>query len=70
MTVKTFHVAGMHCPNCCMRLEALEDELDGIVRIRADYRKALIEVEFDESKTDFTRLFRLASEQGYCLSEA
>jgi len=39
MKIETFIVSDMHCPACVMRLEALEDELAGVKRITANYKK-------------------------------
>ena len=70
MLKRTFHVAGMRCPNCAMQIEGMEDELDGIVRVRASYPKALVEVEFDETKVSPSQIFEKVKEKGYALTEA
>jgi P-type Cu+ transporter len=49
MAKKTFYVSGMHCSNCAMNLEALEDKLPGIQMIFASYQKGKMDVEFDET---------------------
>jgi len=50
MVKKIFRVPSMHCTACVMRLEGIEDELVGITRITASYRKQQMEVEFDEAQ--------------------
>ncbi len=70
MIKKTFRVTGMHCPNCAMRIEGLEDELEGVASIRASYAKAQVVFEFDESKIDFARIFEAVKQEGYTLTEA
>ena len=40
----------MSCPACVMQLEALEDELNGVKSIRANYKKQRMDVEFDEGR--------------------
>ncbi len=70
VTKKTFRVAGMHCPNCAMQIEGLEDEMEGVVSIRVNYPKALMEVEFDEGKTDLTRIIKKVERKGYSLTDA
>jgi len=47
MIKKTFTIPYMHCANCVMRLEALEDELKGVRSITASYHKQTFEVEYD-----------------------
>lgn len=48
MTKRTYHIPDMHCSSCAMRLEGLEDTLDGISSIKASYQKQILEVVFDE----------------------
>jgi copper chaperone CopZ len=50
MIKKTYRITDMHCSNCAMHLEAIEDELPGIRSIRASYQKQLLVVEFDETQ--------------------
>jgi copper chaperone CopZ len=69
MMKRTFHVDGMHCPNCAMQIEGLEDELDGIIGVRASYTKASVEVEFDELKVSPSQIFAKVEELGYTLTE-
>lgn len=45
----TFQIPNIMCPACVMHLEGLEDELDGILFVKASYQKQRMEVEYDES---------------------
>ncbi len=65
MMKKTFRVLDMHCPNCAMHLEGLEDELPGIRRIKASYKKQSMEVEFDETRVTTDQIIQAANEIGY-----
>jgi copper chaperone CopZ len=69
MVKRTFHVIGMHCPNCAMQIEGMEDELDGVIAVRASYSKASVEVEFDESRVSQSQIFAKVKELGYTLTE-
>ena len=69
MIKKTFRVKGMQCPNCAMRIEGLEDDLEGIVSVRASYPKASVTIEFDENKIGLARIFESAERKGYSLEE-
>lgn len=60
-----FRVNDMHCPNCAMHLEGLEDELIGVKRISASYKKQVMEVEFDESKLSVEQIISAAQAIGY-----
>jgi copper chaperone CopZ len=46
----TIAIEGMHCPNCVMKLEAIEDRLPGIARAEASYHKGQMLLEYDESR--------------------
>jgi copper chaperone CopZ len=62
-----FHVKNMHCSNCAMILEDLEDELPGITGILASYHKQQLEVEFDESQLNLEEIIHAARQKGYDL---
>ena len=62
---KVFKVSDMSCPNCAMHLEGLEDELSGVKRIRASYKKLTMEVEFDETVLSVDQIISAANEIGY-----
>jgi copper chaperone CopZ len=62
-----FHVKNMHCSNCAMVLESLEDELPGIVRISASYHKQQLEVEYDERLLNTDKIILAAKRKGYDL---
>ncbi len=62
---KVFRVRDMECPNCAMHLEGLEDELPGVERISASYKKQLMEVEFDEAQLTVEQIIAAANAIGY-----
>jgi copper chaperone CopZ len=62
-----FHVKNMHCGNCAMILEGLEDELPGISKISASYHKQQLDVEFDESQLSADEIIQAARQKGYDL---
>jgi copper chaperone CopZ len=62
-----FHVTNMHCNNCSMVLESLEDELPGIVRISASYHKQQLEVEYDERLLSEDEIIQAGKQKGYDL---
>lgn len=55
----------MECANCAMHLESLEEELPGIKRINASYRKQIMEIEFDETKVSVEQIINAANALGY-----
>lgn len=62
---KTFRVSDMHCPNCSMHLEGLEDELPGVRSITASYKKLSLDVDFDENLLTIEQIISAANEIGY-----
>ena len=62
---KIFRVADMECPNCAMHLEGLEDELPGVKRISASYKKQAMEVEYDEGQLSVEQIISAANAIGY-----
>ena len=62
---KIFRVPDMECPNCAMRLESIEDDLDGVRAISASYRKLQMEVDFDENKVPIQQILDAVIKKGY-----
>ena len=62
-----FQVKNMHCSNCSMILESLEDELPGISRISASYHKQQLEVVFNEGQLNVDEIIQAARHKGYDL---
>lgn len=65
MLKKTYRIDGMHCSNCAMNIEGIEDELAGIKQISASYQKALMVVEFDEDKVSEAQILAAVEKRGY-----
>ena len=70
MVKQVFRVTDMHCTNCVMRLEGLEDDLPGVKRVQASYRKQQMEVEFDEVTVSATQIVAAIQKLGYTVAEA
>jgi copper chaperone CopZ len=69
MLKQIFHVTDMHCSNCAMRIEGLEDDLPGVKRVRASYHKQQLEVEYDESKLDGGEIIAAIRKLGYTVGD-
>ena len=65
MVKKTFNVPDMHCTNCSMKLESIEDELAGIKEINASYHKLQMTVEYDESRLTDEQIIAAVKKKGY-----
>jgi copper chaperone len=65
MVKHIFRVTDMHCTSCVMRLEGLEDDLPGVKRVRASYKKQQMEVEYDEAAVDANQIVEAIQHLGY-----
>jgi copper ion binding protein len=65
MVKQVFRVADMHCSNCVMRIEGLEDDLTGVQRVRASYKKQQVEVEYDENVVSADQIVAAIQQLGY-----
>jgi copper ion binding protein len=65
MVKQVFRVTDMHCSNCVMRIEGLEDDLPGVQRVRASYKKQQVEVEYDETLVSTDQISAAIQELGY-----
>jgi copper ion binding protein len=65
MVKQVFRVTDMHCSNCVMRIEGLEDDLPGVRRVQASYKKQQVEVEFDEVTVNAAQIVAAIQQMGY-----
>ena len=65
MIKKTFKVEDMTCSNCAMKLESLEDMLEGVREINASYHKLQMVIEYDESKLTDEHIIAAVKKKGY-----
>ena len=65
MIKKTFKVPDMTCTNCAMKLESLEDILDGVKEINASYHRLEMIIEYDETKLSEGEIIAAVKKKGY-----
>lgn len=65
MRTKKFSVPDMDCTACVMHLEGIEDKLDGIEMIDANYRKQHMIVEYDENEVNEQDIIAAVKKEGY-----
>jgi copper chaperone CopZ len=58
-------IDGMHCSNCVLALESIEDELPGIQDINASYQKQQLVVQFDTVVVDIAKINQAITKKGY-----
>ncbi len=65
MIKKTFKIPDMSCTNCAMKIESLEDDLDGVKEVNASYHKLEMVIEFDEAKLTDDEIVAAVKKKGY-----
>ena len=65
MIKKTFKVPDMSCTNCAMKLESLEDTLEGVREINASYHRLEMVIEYDEKKLTEEQIIAAVKKKGY-----
>ncbi len=65
MIKKTFKIPDMTCTNCAMKLESLEDTLEGVKEINASYHKLQMEIIYDESRLTDEQIIAAVKKKGY-----
>jgi copper chaperone CopZ len=58
-------IDGMHCSNCSMILEGLEDRLDGVDRIEASYHKGQMKIVYDDARVSEAQIRAEVQRLGY-----
>ncbi|MCC8189711.1 MAG: sulfite exporter TauE/SafE family protein [Planctomycetes bacterium] len=64
-----YRLAGMVCRSCEGKVTAKLRALPGVCRARADYRRSLLEVEYDATRTSPDAMRQALEEMGYDLGE-
>jgi len=60
-----FKVTDMNCSNCAMHLQALEDDLPGVLQVNASYQKQKMIVKFDDAVVTEDQIISAAKKIGY-----
>ncbi len=61
----TYKIADMHCSACVMRLESLEDELAGVLCVKASFHQQKMSVDYDENLLSEAEIIQAITEKGY-----
>lgn len=65
MIKQTFKIPDMTCSNCAMKLESLEDSLEGVKEINASYHRLEMVIEYDEMKLSEEQIIAAVKKKGY-----
>lgn len=55
----------MTCSNCAMKLESLEDSLEGVKEVNASYHRLEMVIEYDETKLSEEQIVAAVKKKGY-----
>ncbi|BCY17524.1 hypothetical protein hrd7_13730 [Leptolinea sp. HRD-7] len=61
----TLTVPDMHCSACVMRLQALEDDVPGILQVEASYIKQKMDIRFDDTRVTEAAIMEAVKKAGY-----
>ncbi len=64
MIKKTFKIPDMSCSNCAMKLESLEDTLDGVKEVDASYHRLEMVIVYDENKLTEEQIITAVKKKG------
>ena len=67
MITVTYKIPDMHCTNCVMKLEELEDDLPGVISAQASYHNQTLKISYDEKILDEPALCDAIQEMGYTI---
>ncbi len=65
MSTQLFSVPKMHCSACVMLLEGLEDEVKGIEKVEASFKRQQMKVQYDETQVSVEKIIEAARNEGY-----
>jgi copper chaperone CopZ len=65
MIKKIFKVPDMSCTNCAMKLESLEDTLEGVKEVNASYHRLEMVIVYDETKLTEEQIIAAVKKKGY-----
>jgi len=65
MAKLTLQITDMHCSNCAMRIESLEDELPGVQDMKASYPKSQVVVTYNENNLSSGEIVQALKILGY-----
>ena len=68
MTEKTLKVPDMHCGHCKAAVEGELNKLSGVENSKADVKKGIVEVSYDESWVSTEQLKDAIEEAGYTVA--
>lgn len=67
MITVTYKIPDMHCTNCVVKLEELEDDLPGVISAQASYHNQTLKINFDEEKLSESEIHDAVQALGYTI---
>ena len=63
----TYKIPDMHCTNCVMKLEGLEDDLPGVISAQASYHNQTLKINFDDEMLSESAIRDAVQALGYTI---
>jgi copper chaperone CopZ len=67
MITVTFSVPDIHCINCVLKLEDLEDDLAGVTSAQASYHNQTLKISYDEKVVNESQIRAAVLALGYTI---
>ncbi len=64
-TSRTFTVRGFHCAGCTDNLETALTNLEGVIRVKANFHDSRVEVRFDPDRASETDIRNQITASGF-----
>lgn len=65
MVKRRFQIQGMHCVGCAMTVDGAIEDLPGVKTASTNYARQVVDVEYDEKKTDEAQIIDAVQKAGY-----
>jgi len=65
MKTQEFTLSNLTCPSCEEHIEELENILAGVRSVKANYKKSIMDVTYDESKLSDGEIIEAVQDMGY-----
>jgi sulfite exporter TauE/SafE/copper chaperone CopZ len=69
MQTKIIYIQGMHCVSCEKLLDDELGNISGVVAVRADRKKEIVEIDYDKAEPNFSEIKKIAGKFGYSASQ-
>ncbi len=69
-TTRTYRIEGFHCSGCADNLAGALRRLEGVIRVHAEFERALVEVRFDPERISDETIEAQIDRAGFAVADA